>query len=229
MRGSIAPLFSALLSACSCSASSPGAGKFAAPPPPGAAVAPAQVDAASPEPEALLSVADLVAHPPTGGTFAFAGYLASTDVCPPCPAGVVCKPCIGAHIIVAAEASDVLAPVVALPGMPGIAGQTRAVMVFTGGHAMPDLAIGTNVRIDAHAGPRGFELDAIVATGEDGAGAPSTPASKACTPGAKRCWNAWAQLCIGQGVWTNAINCSKSSPCSNGVCTRWTPPSDDGY
>jgi len=50
-----------------------------------------------------LRVADLLAMRPTNGTFTLIGYVAKSYRCPPCPQGAMCKPCMGANVVLSDE------------------------------------------------------------------------------------------------------------------------------
>jgi hypothetical protein len=44
-------------------------------------------------------VAAVVARAPQQGRLMLSGYVARIYLCPPCPAGVSCKPCLGDHLV----------------------------------------------------------------------------------------------------------------------------------
>jgi hypothetical protein len=45
-------------------------------------------------------VSELLAKPPGAGRVKVVGYVARLYFCPSCPAGAVCKPCIGDHVVI---------------------------------------------------------------------------------------------------------------------------------
>ena len=53
----------------------------------------------TPEPP-LLTFGDLQKGNRDDGPFRIEGYVIQTYKCPPCPAGAMCKPCIGDHIVI---------------------------------------------------------------------------------------------------------------------------------
>jgi hypothetical protein len=57
-------------------------------------------DQQPPEIPPLLTFADLQKNDPIEGPFRIAGYVIDAYKCPPCPAGAMCKPCLGDHIVV---------------------------------------------------------------------------------------------------------------------------------
>ena len=59
-----------------------------------------QKDQPSEESSPLLTFADLQKNDAIAGPFRIAGYVIDSYKCPPCPAGAMCKPCIGDHIVV---------------------------------------------------------------------------------------------------------------------------------
>jgi hypothetical protein len=54
-------------------------------------------------------VADLIGQAPTSGRFNVAGYVVRVYLCPACPPGAACKPCLGDHLVVS-DQRHVLAP-----------------------------------------------------------------------------------------------------------------------
>jgi hypothetical protein len=45
------------------------------------------------------SISDLNAKRPTSGRFTLLGYVSKVYLCPPCPQGAQCKPCMGDNIV----------------------------------------------------------------------------------------------------------------------------------
>ena len=104
MRSLVASLlFGCLLAACGTGpAPAPVPDRSAAPaaPPavPPATPAPPAASGAAPAPGALR-VAEIVAQRPTTGRYALIGYVSKVYLCPPCPPGAQCKPCMGDNLV----------------------------------------------------------------------------------------------------------------------------------
>jgi hypothetical protein len=54
-------------------------------------------------PAAPLHVAEVIARAPVEGRLTITGYVARIYLCPSCPAGAVCKPCVGDHVVLSDE------------------------------------------------------------------------------------------------------------------------------
>lgn len=54
----------------------------------------------------LLTFADLENHNSSVANFRIVGVVLDTYKCPPCPAGAMCKPCIGDHIVITDESGQ---------------------------------------------------------------------------------------------------------------------------
>lgn len=52
----------------------------------------------------VLTVAELKAAPPVGSRAVLTGYVADSYLCPPCPKGAMCKPCLGPSAVYIADA-----------------------------------------------------------------------------------------------------------------------------
>ena len=50
-------------------------------------------------PAAPLRVAEAIAQAPVEGRLTITGYVARIYLCPSCPSGAVCKPCVGDHVV----------------------------------------------------------------------------------------------------------------------------------
>jgi hypothetical protein len=55
-----------------------------------------------------LSIHELKQLNPTSGSYSTEGYVAKIYVCPPCPAGAICKPCLQDSNIVISEQKETL-------------------------------------------------------------------------------------------------------------------------
>ncbi len=71
---------------------------------------------------ATMDVETFQSHPPTGGIAELAGYVVKKYACPPCPAGAMCKPCMGDSVTIAdspatppAKGLNILCPQASLP------------------------------------------------------------------------------------------------------------------
>ena len=56
----------------------------------------------------LLSIHELKQLNPTSGSYSTEGYVAKIYVCPPCPAGAICKPCLQDRHMVISEQKETL-------------------------------------------------------------------------------------------------------------------------
>ena len=54
----------------------------------------------------LYSIEDIIKKEVTYGTYHTVGYVAKIYECPACPEGALCKPCMGANIVIAHEQKE---------------------------------------------------------------------------------------------------------------------------
>ena len=92
---------------------------------------------------APLTVAEFVSAKPSSGTFALIAYIIDVYVCPPCPPGAECKPCIPDNISIADKP-----PRAGTPG--GVEGEK--LRVYIPAELAPNLKVGKRYELKVLAG-----------------------------------------------------------------------------
>jgi hypothetical protein len=92
--------------------------------------------------QGAMSVAAFMVKKPTSGVYSLLAYLAEVDMCAPCPPRVLCKPCIGNHIVLSDTSS---APAARPKGTPNL-------MVFAEPTDIAKLQSGKRYRFQIEAG-----------------------------------------------------------------------------